>query len=83
MTDPTPPSRAGDGDAAGSGDGHAGGLARWQKVVGIVGLAVVVVLVILLVTGDHGPGRHAPDGQQGQSADVGDGAGHDPARWNH
>ena len=58
-------------------------LASWQKVVGIVGLVVVALLVILLLTGDHGPGRHAPGGSQEQPADVEDAAGHDPSRWDH
>ena len=80
---PKPSSPAGDDDAAGDGRGPARGLAGWQKVVGLVGLAVVAALVILLLAGDHGPGRHAPGGGQEQPADVEGGAGHDPARRNH
>jgi ABC-type transporter Mla subunit MlaD len=30
----------------------------WVKVFGIVALVVVVLFVVLLVTGGHGPGRH-------------------------
>lgn len=82
MTDPTPSPQASDEDATGDGRGHAGGLAGWQKVVGLVGLAVVAALVILLLAGDHGPGRHGPAGDQEQPADV-EGGGHDPARRNH
>jgi hypothetical protein len=80
---PKSSSHAGDNDAPGDGRGPAGGLAGWQKVVGLVGLAVVGALVILLLAGDHGPGRHAPGGDQQQPADVEGGAGHDPARSNH
>ena len=37
------------------------GLPRWVKVSGVVGIAIIVLLVVLLVTGgpgEHGPGRH-------------------------
>ena len=30
----------------------------WVKMFGIVALVVVVLFVVLLVTGGHGPGRH-------------------------
>jgi len=33
-------------------------LPGWVKVFGIVALVVVVLFVVLLVTGGHGPGRH-------------------------
>ena len=38
---------------------------RWVKVSGIVAivLAVVVVAVLLLSDGEHGPGRHMSFGQ--------------------
>lgn len=83
MTDPTLSPQAHDDDAAGSGRGHAGGLAGWQKVVGLVGVAVVAALVILLLAGDHGSGRHAPASDREQPAEVDGGGGHDPARRNH
>ena len=35
------------------------GVPRWVKVFGLIALLVVVLLVVLLVTGGHGPGRHA------------------------
>jgi hypothetical protein len=31
---------------------------RWVKVFGIVALAVTVLVIIALLTGGHGPGRH-------------------------
>ena len=33
---------------------------RWVKVFVIIGLVLVVLLVIGLLTGAHGPGRHMP-----------------------
>lgn len=57
-----------DGSAASGEEVPAGGSdprpsrsARWQKVLGVIGVVVAVLVVVLLVTGDHGPGRHAPD----------------------
>jgi hypothetical protein len=31
----------------------------WVKVFGVIALALVVLFVILILTGGHGPGRHA------------------------
>lgn len=62
----------------------AAGMAPWQKVVGVVGLLLVVVLAVLLLApggGGHGPGRHAPEGQEQPEAE-GDG-GHDPSQGDH
>jgi hypothetical protein len=81
MTDPTRRSQS-DRDGT-AGRGSSGGLAGWQKVVGIVGLALLLVLAVLLAAGDHGPGRHAPGGSQEQSTNVEGAAGHDPSGWNH
>lgn len=40
-------------------DEQAGGMPRWVKVSAIVVVAVMVLMVVLmLVGGDHGPGRH-------------------------
>jgi hypothetical protein len=33
---------------------------RWVKVSGIIGLAVVLLIVVALVTGLGGPGAHGP-----------------------
>lgn len=35
---------------------------RWVKLSGIVILILSVLLAVLLLTGDHGPGRHMPSG---------------------
>ncbi|MFD1116550.1 hypothetical protein ACFQ3A_19480 [Sphaerisporangium aureirubrum] len=40
-----------------SGDGT--GIPRWVKVTGIVVAVLVVLVVALLLTGEHGPGRHS------------------------
>ena len=46
-------------ETTGSADGEAG-MPRWVKLFLLVGLVVLVVVVALLVVGgDHGPGRHA------------------------
>jgi hypothetical protein len=34
------------------------GVPRWVKVFGIIALVVLVLFVVLLFTGGHGPGRH-------------------------
>lgn len=45
-----------------------GGLAPWQKVVGIIGLVLVVVVILVLVLGGHTPRPH------GAASPVGEGA---------
>jgi len=45
-------------DATSSDRGPTAGTSRWVKVSGIIALAVVMLLIILLLTGgNHGPGR--------------------------
>ena len=41
------------------------GMPRWVKVSGIIAivLALVVVIVVLVSGGEHGPGRHLPGGE--------------------
>lgn len=82
MTDPTSRSHTEHDGAPPPRRGSSAGLAGWQKLVGIIGLAVVLVLAILLTGGDHDPGRHAPAGSQQQPALVEGGSDHDPSRWN-
>jgi hypothetical protein len=55
MTEPLPPT-----DEFVDGDSDAPeGMPRWVKVFAAVGIAFLVLLVVLLATGGHGPGRHA------------------------
>lgn len=72
------------GDSGGSADdGPTAGRARWQTVIGIVGLIVGALVIILLLSGEHGPGRHGGgDGQQPQT-NVDNQGGHDPSRRDH
>jgi hypothetical protein len=39
-----------------------GGTPRWVKVFGLIALVLVVLFVVLLLTGGHGPSRHSVDG---------------------
>ncbi len=50
----------GDETGVGSDVGSTTGAPRWVKVFGIIALVLVVLVGILLMTGGgHGPGRHA------------------------
>jgi hypothetical protein len=46
------------------------GTPRWVIVVGVIALVVIVlfVVVLLLRGGEHGPGRHSPEGGSDTSA---------------
>jgi hypothetical protein len=71
------------------------GTSCWQKVVGIVGLLVVLWVgdnMYDTVTGDlgggpagglHGPGQNAPVENQDQAPDTDDGGGHTPPAGGH
>jgi hypothetical protein len=38
------------------------GIPRWVKVSGLVAVGLLVVLIVILIlTGDHGPGRHGAE----------------------
>jgi hypothetical protein len=43
------------------------GIPRWVKVFGIVALVLVLLVIIMLFVsgGSHGPGRHIPSGGAG------------------
>ena len=41
------------------------GTPRWVRTFGIVALIAIVLLIILLLAGGHGPGRHASKGDVG------------------
>ena len=58
MTDPSPNHDADYDRRVEAGGSPPAGTPRWVKVFGIVALAVVVLVVILMLMGGHGPGRH-------------------------
>ena len=48
----------------GADRGSTTGTPRWVKVFGGIALAVIALLVVVLLVrgGEHGPGRHSPGG---------------------
>ncbi len=65
MTDPARNVEIHDATGVEREGGSTTGIARWQKVVGIIGLLVVLGLGVLMFGpggGGHGPSRHAPGG---------------------
>lgn len=63
MTEHDHPDRAHDdmADAGSPGpphDGPAAGMPRWVKGFAIAGGILVLLIVVMLMTGGHGPGRH-------------------------
>ncbi|HEX9887990.1 MAG TPA: cupredoxin domain-containing protein [Nitriliruptorales bacterium] len=71
MADPPPYPDSGDDTGVEPDRAASTGMPRWQKVVGIIGLLVVLAIVILLFGpggGGHGPQRH------GAISPVADGA---------
>ena len=46
-------------------DGSSTGTPRWVKVFAVIALVVVVLFVVLLLTGGHGPRRHTLSGAPG------------------
>jgi hypothetical protein len=43
---------------------------RWVKILGIIALVVILLVVLLHLTGigrNHGPGRHIPSGDGGNT----------------
>jgi hypothetical protein len=61
MTEPPAYPDPGADAGVGSDRGSPPGTPRWVKVFGMIALVLVVAIVIvLLVGGGHGPGRHAP-----------------------
>lgn len=59
---------------------------RWVKVFGIIGIlvAALVVAILLLSGGEHGPGRHAPGSHSpGHTISPSVPVGHTPAEGGH
>ena len=46
------------------------GTPRWVKVFAVVGAVVIVLIVVMLVAGGHGPGRHTGSGRFAPSSGV-------------
>ena len=65
-TPPYPAPNRGTGDDTGVGPdlGPAPGTPRWVKVFGIAFL-VLVLLIVIMIAGGHGPGRHMAGGGLG------------------
>jgi hypothetical protein len=62
------------------------GSSRWQKVVGIIGLVVVVLAIGIVLfrvgfAGDHDPGKGTPGGNQEQQTGTDTGGEHTPPPW--
>jgi hypothetical protein len=63
-----PPSPDSNGNTdVGPSHGSTPGIPRWVKVFGIVALVLVLLVIIMLFVsgGSHGPGRHIPSGDAG------------------
>jgi hypothetical protein len=69
-----PPGYSGTGDEPGvAADVESTtGTPRWVKVFALIALVVVVLSVILVLTGRHGPSRHSLVGGGDPPAKVGD-----------
>jgi hypothetical protein len=50
--------RSSDDAGTETGRGSTTGAPRWVKVLGIIALVLVLLVVVLLIGGNHGPGRH-------------------------
>ncbi|MQB02020.1 MAG: hypothetical protein GEU78_17455 [Actinobacteria bacterium] len=60
MADPPRHPDTGDDTGVEPDSGATTGTPRWQKVVGLIGLLVVLLVAIMLVVGGgHGPARHS------------------------
>lgn len=61
MADMPPDTDSGGDPRVGTDRGTVTGMARWQKVVGVIGLVVFIGLgIVMFAAGGHGPGRHGP-----------------------
>jgi hypothetical protein len=62
MADPPGYPDSGDDRGVGPDRRSTTGTPRWVKVFGIVALVLVLLFLVLLLTGNHGPGRHSSGG---------------------
>jgi hypothetical protein len=49
-------------------DGATTSTPRWVKVFGGIALVLILLFVILILSGRHGPSRHASPGDRGADA---------------
>jgi hypothetical protein len=52
----------GDDTGVGPGGGSTTITPRWVKVFGIIVIVLVLLVGIMMLSGGHGPGAHAPSG---------------------
>jgi hypothetical protein len=66
MADPPTYPNTNDDNGAGPDRDSTTSMPRWVKVLGVIALALALLVVILMLSGgSHGPGRHAPTGGLG------------------
>jgi hypothetical protein len=58
VADPPPYTDTNDDTGVGPDHESTPGTPRWVKVFAVIGLVLVLLFVIALVSGGHGPGRH-------------------------
>jgi hypothetical protein len=58
MADPPPYPDTGDDTGVGPERGSTTSTPLWVKVSGAIALVLVLLFVVLMLTGGHGPGRH-------------------------
>ncbi|MFZ3590083.1 hypothetical protein ACOI1C_12575 [Bacillus sp. DJP31] len=49
-----------DEDLSKSDDKLTTGIPRWVKVFGVIAVILALLVVTMMFTGEHGPGRHLP-----------------------
>ena len=52
---------------------RAPGTPLWVKIFGVIGIAVILIVVIILATGrggEHGPGRHSQSGEPVEASEA-------------
>ena len=64
MVDPPTDSDSGQVSGTGRDREPSAGTPRWVKVFGLIALVAVVLFVVVMLVGggEHGPGRHTPEG---------------------
>jgi hypothetical protein len=72
VVDPPSDSDPTDDTASGRGSEATEGAPRWVKVFGVIGVLLIVLFVILLLTGGHGPQRHMLPAAAGESVTAAD-----------